>query len=165
MKPVQSSAPSVSTAPVLDFEQIREIMVHRFPLLMLDRVTVLEKGARLVALKNITGNEIWFLGHFPKQAIMPGVLMIEAMAQVGGVLVYYSDTVKLGKTPLFTGIDRGKFRRQVTPGDQLIMRLEIMRRRGPVWRVRGQAFVDKALAAEAELQVYLADNPREGQKR
>ena len=96
---------------------------------------------------------------------MPGVLVIEAMAQVGGVLVYYSDTVTLGKTPLFTGIDRGKFRRQVTPGDQLIMRLEVMRRRGPVWRVRGQAFVDKALAAEAELQVFLADNPREGHKR
>jgi 3-hydroxymyristoyl/3-hydroxydecanoyl-(acyl carrier protein) dehydratase len=87
------------------------------------------------------------------------------MAQVGGVLVYYSNTVTLGKTPLFTGIDRGKFRRQVTPGDQIIMRLEVMRRRGPVWRMRGQAFVEKALAAEAELQVYLADNPREGQKR
>src|SRR4029453_6224067 len=95
--------------------------------------------------------------------LMPGVLVIEAMAQVGGVLVYYSDTVTLGKTPLFTGIDRGKFRRQVIPGDQLIMHLEIIRRRGPVWRVRGQAFVDKALAAEAELQVFLANNPREGQ--
>jgi len=113
----------------------------------------------------VTLNEPFFQGHFPHYRVMPGVLVIEAMAQVGGVLVYYSDTVTLGKTPLFTGIDRGKFRRQVTPGDQLIMRLEIIRRRGPVWRIRGQAFVEKALAAEAELQVFLADNPREGQKR
>ena len=133
--------------------------------MLVDSITEHEPGRRLVAVKNVTVNEEFFQGHFPHYRVMPGVLVIEAMAQVGGVLVYYSDTVALGKTPLFTGIDRGKFRRQVTPGDQLIMRLEIIRRRGPVWRVRGQAFVDKALAAEAELQVFLADDPREGHKR
>jgi len=87
------------------------------------------------------------------------------MAKVGGVLVYYSDTVTVGKTPLFTGIDRGKFRRQVIPGDQLRMRLEIIRQHGPLWHVRGRAFVEKTLAAEADLHVFLADTPREGHKR
>jgi 3-hydroxyacyl-[acyl-carrier-protein] dehydratase len=94
---------------------------------------------------------------------MPGVLVIEAMAQVGGVLVYYSDEVSsLDKIPLFTSIDRGRFRRQVVPGDQLRLHVEIMRRRGPVWRFRGRAYVDDTLAAEAELQAVLKDRPQEG---
>jgi beta-hydroxyacyl-ACP dehydratase FabZ len=138
---------------------------HRYPFLLVDRIQEIVQNEYAIGLKNVTLNEPFFQGHFPHYRVMPGVLVIEAMAQVGGVLVYYSNTVTLGKTPLFTGIDRGKFRRQVTPGDQLVMRLEVMRRRGPVWRMRGQAFVEQALAAEAELQVYLADNTREGQKR
>ena len=146
-------------------EEILAILPHRYPFLLVDRIQEIVCNEYAIGLKNVTLNEPFFQGHFPHYRVMPGVLVIEAMAQVGGVLVYYSDTVTLGKMALFTGIDRGKFRRQVTPGDQLIMHLEIIRRRGPVWRVRGQAFVDKALAAEAELQVFLADNPREGHKR
>ncbi len=146
-------------------EEILAILPHRYPFLLVDRIQEIVCNEYAIGLKNVTLNEPFFQGHFPHYRVMPGVLVIEAMAQVGGVLVYYSDTVALGKTPLFTGIDRGKFRRQVTPGDQLIMRLEVIRRRGPVWRVRGRAFVDKVLAAEAELQVFLADNPREGHKR
>ena len=146
-------------------EEILAILPHRYPFLLVDRIQEIVCNEYAIGLKNVPLNEPFFQGHFPHYRVMPGVLVIEAMAQVGGVLVYYSDTVTLGKTPLFTGIDRGKFRRQVTPGDQLIMRLEVIRRRGPVWRVRGRAFVDKVLAAEAELQVFLADNPREGHKR
>ena len=150
---------------VLGPEEILAILPHRYPFLLVDRIQEIVRNEYAIGLKNVTLNEPFFQGHFPHYRVMPGVLVIEAMAQVGGVLVYYSDAVTVGKTPLFTGIDRGKFRRQVVPGDQLSMRLEIMRRRGPVWRVRGRAFVDEALAAEAELQVFLADNPREGHKR
>jgi 3-hydroxyacyl-[acyl-carrier-protein] dehydratase len=149
---------------VLGPEEILAILPHRYPFLLVDRIREIVHNEYAVGIKNVTLNEPFFQGHFPHYRVMPGVLVIEAMAQVGGVLVYYSDTA-VGKTPLFTGIDRGKFRRQVIPGDQLIMRLEVMRRRGPVWRVRGRAFVEEALAAEAELQVFLADNPREGHKR
>ena len=150
---------------VLGPEEILAILPHRYPFLLVDRIQEIVRNEYAVGIKNVTLNEPFFQGHFPHYRVMPGVLVIEAMAQVGGVLVYYSDTVPAGKTPLFTGIDRGKFRRQVIPGDQILMRLEIMRRRGPVWRVRGRAFVDEALAAEAELQVFVADNPREGHKR
>lgn len=146
-------------------EEILAILPHRYPFLLVDRIQEIVRNEYAIGLKNVTLNEPFFQGHFPHHRVMPGVLVIEAMAQVGGVLVYYSNTVTLGKTPLFTGIDRGKFRRQVVPGDQLIMRLEVMRQRGAFWRVRGRAFVDETLAAEAELQVFLADNPREGQQR
>lgn len=144
--------------------EILAILPHRYPFLLVDRIQEIVHNSHAVGLKNVTMNEPFFQGHFPHHQVMPGVLVIEAMAQVGGVLVYYSDTVTVGKTPLLTGIDRGKFRRQVIPGDQLLMRLEILRQRGPVWRVRGRAFVDEALAAEAEMQVYLADKPRERQQ-
>ena len=138
-------------------EEILALLPHRYPFVLVDRILEVVKNDYAIGIKNVTLNEPFFQGHFPTHPVMPGVLVIEAMAQVGGVLVYYSDELLDDKLPLFTGIDRGKFRRQVVPGDQLRMRLEIMRRRGPVWRVRGRAFVDDALAAEAELQVFLAD--------
>jgi 3-hydroxyacyl-[acyl-carrier-protein] dehydratase len=138
-------------------EEILALLPHRYPFVLVDRVLEVVRNEYAIGIKNVTLNEPFFQGHFPTYRVMPGVLVIEAMAQVGGVLVYYSDDVSEDKLPLFTGIDRGKFRRQVVPGDQLRMRLEIMRRRGPVWRVRGRAFVEETLAAEAELQVFLAD--------
>jgi 3-hydroxyacyl-[acyl-carrier-protein] dehydratase len=144
-------------------EEILTLLPHRYPFLLVDRILEVVRNEYAIGLKNVTLNEPFFQGHFPTYRVMPGVLVIEAMAQVGGVLVYYSDDVSHSKIPFFTGIDRGKFRRQVVPGDQLRMHLEIMRRRGPVWRVRGRAFVEEALAAEAELQVFLADNPAGGQ--
>ena len=146
-------------------EEILAILPHRYPFLLVDRIQEIVRNEYAVGIKNVTLNEPFFQGHFPHYRVMPGVLVIEAMAQVGGVLVYYSDTVTVGKTLLFSGIDGGRFRRQVIPGDQLSMRLEVIRRRGPVWRIRGRAFVEQALAAEAELQVFLADTPREGHKR
>ncbi len=153
MKPVQSSAPSVSTAPVLDFEQIREIMVHRFPLLMLDRVTVLEKGARLVALKNITGNEIWFLGHFPKQAIMPGVLMIEAMAQAASLLDTLSREDAHPEAARFLGRVEAQFQRMIVPGD--VMEIEVVMLKQISYAVITKSYVrvDGNIACSAELML------------
>jgi beta-hydroxyacyl-ACP dehydratase FabZ len=149
----------------LGAEEILALLPHRYPFLLVDRIREMVPNEYAVGIKNVTLNEPFFQGHFPHYRVMPGVLVIEAMAQVGGILLNYSDVASLHKLPLFTGIDRGKFRRQVVPGDQLLMRLEILRRRGPVWRVRGQAFVEEALAAEAELQVFLADYPQGGQKQ
>ena len=143
-------------------EEILALLPHRYPFLLVDRVLEVVRNEYAIGLKNVTLNEPFFQGHFPSYRVMPGVLVIEAMAQVGGVLVHYSDDVPRGKMPFFTGIDRGKFRRQVVPGDQLRMRLEILRRRGPVWRMRGRAYVEDRLAAEADLQVFLADNPSQG---
>ena len=140
-------------------EDILALLPHRYPFVLVDRVLEVVRNEYAVGIKNVTLNEPFFQGHFPTYRVMPGVLVIEAMAQVGGVLVYYSDDVSSDKLPLFTGIDHGRFRRQVIPGDQLRMRLEIIRRRGPVWRVRGRAFVEETLAAEADLQVFLADKP------
>lgn len=144
-------------------EEIVALLPHRYPFLLIDRVLEVVRNEYAIGLKNVTLNEPFFQGHFPDYHVMPGVLVIEAMAQVGGVLVYYSDDVSsLDKIPLFTSIDRGRFRRQVVPGDQLRLRVEIMRRRGPVWRFRGRAYVDDILAAEAELQAVLKDRPQEG---
>lgn len=138
-------------------EDILALLPHRYPFVLVDRVLEVVRNEYAVGIKNVTLNEPFFQGHFPTYRVMPGVLVIEAMAQVGGVLVYYSEDISGDKLPLFTGIDRGRFRRQVVPGDQLRMRVEIVRRRGPVWRVRGRAFVDETLAAEADLQVFLAE--------
>ncbi|GIX46420.1 MAG: 3-hydroxyacyl-[acyl-carrier-protein] dehydratase FabZ [Candidatus Tectimicrobiota bacterium] len=145
-------------------EAIVALLPHRYPFLLVDRILEVVRHKYAIGLKNVTLNEPFFQGHFPAYRVMPGVLVIEAMAQVGGILVYYSaneDTTR-GKLPLFTGIDRCKFRRQVVPGDQLRLHVEVQRRRGALWRLRGRAFVEDALAAEAELQAFLADMPGEG---
>ena len=143
-------------------EEIMALLPHRYPFLLVDRVLEVAPNSSAVGLKNVTLNEPFFQGHFPDYRVMPGVLVVEALAQLGGVLVYYSgDVSALEKVPLFTGIDRCRFRRQVVPGDQLRLRVDIMRRRGPVWRFRGSAHVDDQLAAEAELQAVLMDRRQE----
>lgn len=142
-------------------EEIVALLPHRYPFLLVDRVLEVVRNDYAIGLKNVTLNEPFFQGHFPAYRVMPGVLVIEAMAQLGGILVYYSDEVSLDKVPLFTGIDRGRFRRQVVPGDQLKLRVEIRRRRGPIWHFWGQAFVENAVAAEAELHAILQDRPEE----
>ena len=146
----------------LEAEDIIKLLPHRYPFLLVDRVLEVVRNEYAVGLKNVTLNEPFFQGHFPTYRVMPGVLVIEAMAQVGGILVYYSNNVSRDRMPFFTGIDRGKFRRQVVPGDQLCMRLEMIRRRGPVWRLHGRAYVNDALAAEADLQVFLAEHASQG---
>jgi beta-hydroxyacyl-ACP dehydratase FabZ len=121
-----------------------------------DRIIEIEQHKRAVGLKNVTYNEPFFKGHFPERPVMPGVLILEAMAQVAGVLAFYSLGGRRGHIPLFTGIDKAKFRTPVVPGDQLRLELEVTRRRGDrIWMFSGRATVNGKLAAEAELQAMM----------
>lgn len=149
----------------LGAEEILALLPHRYPFLLVDRIQEIVPNESILGMKNVSLNEPFFQGHFPHYRVMPGVLIVEAMAQVGGILVSQSETIGVAKLPLFTGIDRCKFRRQVVPGDQLLMRLEVLRRRGPVWRMWGQATVEGETAAEAELQVFLVDPPTSGHRQ
>ncbi|MFQ3610034.1 MAG: 3-hydroxyacyl-ACP dehydratase FabZ [Fimbriimonadales bacterium] len=135
---------------ILDTEQIREMLPHRYPFLLVDRIVELEPGKRAVGLKNVTINEPFFQGHFPRKALMPGVLIIEAMAQVGGVMVL--TIPNLGeRAVLLAGIDDARFRRPVVPGDTLMMEVELLWIRRDVGRVRAVARVAGEVAAEAEI--------------
>jgi beta-hydroxyacyl-ACP dehydratase FabZ len=137
------------------YDDIARILPHRYPFLLVDRITELELGKRVVGYKNVTANEPFFQGHFPGSPIMPGVLIIEAMAQTGGVLARL--TVSGGKEPeggariLFMAIDNVKFRRPVVPGDRLVFEVVPIRSGSKVWKLAGKAMVDGQLAAEAEL--------------
>ena len=133
-----------------DARDIQRIIPHRYPLLLIDRVIEIEPGRRIVGLKNVTANEQFFQGHFPAQPIMPGVLIVEALAQAGAVLLL-SQPEEQGKLPLFAGINNFRFRRQVIPGDQLRLEVEFTMRRGPIGRGQARATVDGEVAAEGEL--------------
>jgi beta-hydroxyacyl-ACP dehydratase FabZ len=146
----------------MDVRQIMEVLPHRYPFLLVDRVEEMDLGTRIVALKNVTINEPFFQGHFPGQPIMPGVLIIEAMAQVGGILAVRTAESREGgpigpKLTYFMGIDKAKFRRPVGPGDTLRFELTVIQERPPYWRLKGNAYVDGKLVAEAELKAMLAD--------
>jgi 3-hydroxyacyl-[acyl-carrier-protein] dehydratase len=141
---------------VMESLQIQAYLPHRYPFLFVDRIIELEKDQRAVGLKNVTANEPFFPGHFPERPVMPAVLILEAMAQVAGVLAFYSLGGRHDCVPLFTGIDKAKFRTPVVPGDQLRMELQVTRRRGDrVWMFAGRATVSGKLAAEAELQAMM----------
>ncbi len=136
----------------LDLEEIQRVLPHRYPFLLVDRILTLEAGKRIVGLKNITINEPFFQGHFPGRPIMPGVLIIEAMAQVGGILALLSTPENLGNPAIFLmGLDKVRFRKPVVPGDQLRLELTTLRRGQKFWKMQGQAFVDQTLVTEAEL--------------
>ena len=140
----------------LDVEDIMKLLPHRYPFLLVDRVTELEADKRVVGLKNVTYNEPFFQGHFPGKPIMPGVLIIEAMAQVGGVLARMtklgaSNEIKEPGAVFFMAMDKVKFRRPVLPGDQLVLELEVLRSGSRIWKVAGKARVKENLVAEAEL--------------
>ncbi|MHB0912504.1 MAG: 3-hydroxyacyl-ACP dehydratase FabZ [Armatimonadota bacterium] len=134
---------------MLDVEQIRAVLPHRYPFLLVDRILELEPGSRAVGLKNVTINEEFFDGHFPGHAVMPGVLVLEAMAQVGGVLLL-SMTGNEGKLAYFGGMDKVRFRKPILPGDTLITEVELVKNRGGVGKVKVTGRVNGAVAAEGE---------------
>ena len=137
---------------MLDAVEISKLLPHRYPFLLVDRIIHLEKGKRITGIKNVTINEHFFQGHFPGYPIMPGVLIIEAMAQVGGILAFKSDLAeRAGQVVYFLGIDKARFRRPVRPGDEVRLELEVLRCRGDVWQFKGEAYVGEHLVAEAQL--------------
>ncbi|HDD35462.1 MAG TPA: 3-hydroxyacyl-ACP dehydratase FabZ [Candidatus Desulfofervidus auxilii] len=143
---------------ILDVKEIQRYLPHRYPFLLVDRILEIEPGKRIVGLKNVTFNEHFFQGHFPQSPVMPGVLVIEAMAQVGGVLAYYSAKEEArGKLIYFAALDKVKFRRPVIPGDQLILELEMLRYGSRACKMRGKALVDGEVVAEGELTAVLAE--------
>jgi len=142
----------------LNVEEIRECLPHRYPFLLVDRILEMEVGKRIVGIKNVTINEPFFDGHFPERAIMPGVLIIEAMAQVGGILVYKSaKTSTEGKLVYLAGMDKVRFRKPVFPGDQIVFELEILHQGSRAYKMKGKAFVNKELVAEAEITAVLSE--------
>ncbi|HIZ53369.1 3-hydroxyacyl-ACP dehydratase FabZ [Enterococcus eurekensis] len=134
----------------LNIQQIKEIIPHRYPMLLIDRVEELVDGEKVIAKKNVTINEPFFQGHFPHEPVMPGVLIVEAMAQAGAVALLSLEQFK-GKTAYFGGIDKAKFRQKVTPGDTLILEVEIIKVKSSAGIGKGVARVDGKKVAEAEL--------------
>ncbi len=148
MSDLPDDADEAATETVLDIVAIKKIIPHRYPLLLVDRIIEMVPGERVVGLKSVTGNEPFFEGHFPDYPVMPGVLIIEALAQTGAVMMLQESEVQI---PLFAGIDKARFRRQVVPGDQLRLELVVLRARAGTCKMTAKAFVDGELAAEAEI--------------
>ena len=145
----------------MDIRQVLEYLPHRYPFLLIDRVVSCEPGKKIVALKNVSINEPFFTGHFPHHPVMPGVLIIEALAQIGGILAYASEPFDTTNSLMyFLGIDKAKFRHTVTPGDKLDLMVEVLHHRSNVWKLRGEATVDGTLCASGELLASIVD--REG---
>lgn len=135
---------------MLDITQIKEILPHRYPFLLVDKILEVEEGKRAVGIKNVTANEKFFTGHFPNYPVMPGVLIVEALAQVGAVSVLIKEEYR-GKIGFFAGIDNCRFKRQVKPGDQLRLEVEMLRLRKSFGKAKAIATVDGELACEAEI--------------
>ena len=142
--------------PILDVNEIRRILPHRYPFLLIDRITELE-DERIVGIKSVTANEPFFVGHFPDFPVMPGVLIVEAMAQTAGVLVLKSIPDRHRKLVLLVSIEQAKFRKPVVPGDQLRIEMTMLRRKASVAKMAGKATVDGVVVAEAEVMCKLAD--------
>jgi len=144
---------------VLGIIEIMRILPHRYPFLLVDRITELEPDKRVVGLKNVTINEEFFQGHFPGMPVMPGVLIIECMAQVAGVMIYKDVPVPQAKLIYFTGIEKARFRRPVVPGDQLRVEMTLLNRRNNFGKLQGIATVEGKLAAEAVVTFAIVDRP------
>lgn len=140
---------------MLSIDDIMARLPHRYPFLLIDRILDFEPDVSIRALKNVTINEPQFTGHFPTHPVMPGVLLVEAMAQAGGVLAFQSAEPEREYLVYFTGIDEVRFRKPVRPGDQVIFQLTCLRRRGHMWKFKGEAYVDDVLVCEGTLMATL----------
>src|SRR5438309_11971599 len=145
---------------IMNINEIMKILPHRYPMLLVDRILEVGPGKRIVGLKNVTANEQFFQGHFPGAPVMPGVLIVESMAQCAAVLCLMEIPDRDEKLFLFGGVDKARFRRPVVPGDQLIMECEVLQRRATTIKVRGEAKVDGKLVAEAELLSVMTERPK-----
>ncbi|MCE5195288.1 MAG: 3-hydroxyacyl-ACP dehydratase FabZ [Nitrospiraceae bacterium] len=144
---------------MIDIKEIQELIPHRYPFLLVDRVIELEANKKVIGIKNVTINEPFFQGHFPGNPIMPGVLIIEALAQVGGVLAFASGNK--GDAVYFMSIEKAKFRRPVVPGDQLKLLVKVLQQRGRVWKLSGEAIVDDKVSAECEFTAMIITKEQE----
>ena len=145
---------------ILDSRAIQEILPHRYPFLLVDKIIELEPRVRIVGIKQVTINEYFFQGHFPDAPVMPGVLQIEALAQVGAILALREFEDRNDKIPFFSGIDNAKFRRPVVPGDTLVLEVTAIRIGSKVQKMRGLAKVDGQITAEAEIMCIIGDRPK-----
>jgi beta-hydroxyacyl-ACP dehydratase FabZ len=145
---------------MLTIHEIMKILPHRYPMLLVDRVLEIEEGKRIVGIKNVTANEPFFQGHFPGAPVMPGVLIVEAMAQCGAILFLRDIADRDQKLFLFGGVDKARFRRPVVPGDQLRLECELVQRRGNSVKIHGTATVDGNVVAEAEMLSIMVERPR-----
>lgn len=141
---------------MLDINEIQKILPHRYPFLLIDKILESDCENKIIGLKNVSANEYYFQGHFPGFPVMPGVLIIEAMAQVGATWMLSKPEFK-GKIAFFAGIDKVRFRRQVFPGDQLIIEVEVLKLRSKIGKAAAKAFVEDVLVAEAELMFAIGD--------
>jgi 3-hydroxyacyl-[acyl-carrier-protein] dehydratase len=155
-----TAEPKAPERTTLDIAAIQRILPHRYPFLLIDRVVDLTRKQRIVAIKNVSSNEPFFAGHFPGFPIMPGVLIVEAMAQAGGALLLTEIADREHKLMVFTGIERARFRRPVLPGDQLRLEVEVLAWRHTAVRMQGKAYVGEKLAAEAVVTCQLVDRSR-----
>lgn len=147
------------TETVYDSVAIQKILPHRYPFLLVDRIVELEPRVRIVGIKQITANEHYFVGHFPNAPVMPGVLQIEALAQVGAILALREFEDRDAKIPFFSGIENARFRRPVVPGDTLVLEVTALRIGSKVQKMKGVAMVDGKVTAEAEIMSVIADRP------
>ncbi len=142
----------------LDINKILQVLPHRFPFVMVDRVTNVVPKQSIDGHKSVAFNEPWFQGHFPRRPIMPGVLILEALAQIGGILAYVSEPFDAETSLMyFLGIDKAKFRHPVVPGDRLDLHVEVVHHRSNVWKLKGEASVDGTLCAQGELLASIVD--------
>ena len=153
------STPEGAEPQQIKIGELMKLLPHRYPMLLLDRVVEIVRAKRVVAIKNVTINEPFFVGHFPDYPIMPGVLIVEAMAQAGAALLFTEVPDRDGKLLVFTGIERARFRRPVTPGDQLRIEVDVLAFRGTAGRLQGKAYVDGKLACEAVVTCRLLNRP------
>ena len=152
------------TVNTMEIQQIMDYLPHRYPMLLIDRVLSVEAGKDIVALKNVTINEPFFSGHFPHHPVMPGVLIIEAMAQAAAILAFKTFNLKSDSDSVyyFVGIDEARFKKPVLPGDRLILKAQILRNLRGIWKFSAQALVEDTLVSEAQLLCTMRDFPANG---